>query len=191
MDIIQDIWEDYKKPIMIILAVILVFIVGLIIFSAVYNPIKITFTGEDAEVIATMSNEIKLGAKATNKSGEEFEVEWEVSDGTLSSTKANDIIWELPKKEGTYTISVKAGEKIVKNKTLKISYNKLYKNILLFFYKFFEHNPQNNKNNKKSITKTGKINKNLITNDNKNMITKISSLKIVLLNVYLIKFTFN
>ena len=113
MDIIQDIWEDYKKPIMIILAVILVFIVGLIIFSAVYNPIKITFTGEDAEVIATMSNEIKLGAKATNKSGEEFEVEWEVSDGTLSSTKANDIIWELPKKEGTYTISVKAGDKII------------------------------------------------------------------------------
>ena len=125
MDIIQDIWEDYKKPIMIILAVILVFIVGLIIFSAVYNPIKITFTGEDAEVIATMSNEIKLGAKATNKSGEEFEVEWEVSDGTLSSTKANDIIWELPKKEGTYTISVKAGEKIVKNKNITVITNQI------------------------------------------------------------------
>lgn len=125
MDIIQEIWEDYKKPIIIVLAVILAFIVGLIIFSAVYNPIKITFTGEDAEIIATMSNEIKLGAKATNKSGEEFEIEWEVSDGTLSSTKANDVIWELPKEEGTYTISVKAGEKVVKTKNITVITNQI------------------------------------------------------------------
>lgn len=119
MDIIQDIWEDYKKPIIIVLAVILAFVIGMIIFSTVYNPIKITFTGDDAEIIATMSNEIKLGATATDKSGKEFEIEWEVSEGTLSSTKTSEVVWELPKENGTYTISVKAGDKIrSKNITL-------------------------------------------------------------------------
>lgn len=119
MDIIQEIWEDYKKPIIIVLAIILAFVIGAIIFSAVYNPIKITFTGDDAEMIATMSKEIKLGAKAADKSGKEYEIEWEVSDGTLSSTKTSEVIWELPKESGTYTITVKAGDKIrSKNITL-------------------------------------------------------------------------
>ena len=59
MDIIQDIWEDYKKPIIIVLAVILVFIIGMITFYTVYNPIKITFTGDDAEIIATMRDLIQ------------------------------------------------------------------------------------------------------------------------------------
>ena len=42
MDIIQDIWEDYKKPIIIVLAVILVFItlyVFVVFFGESKGPI--------------------------------------------------------------------------------------------------------------------------------------------------------
>ena len=76
MDVLQEIWEDYKKIILIVLGVIIAFIIGMIVFSAVYNPIKIEFIGDDADIIATMSNEIKLGAEATNKSGETFDLNW-------------------------------------------------------------------------------------------------------------------
>ena len=62
MDIIQDIWEDYKKPIIIVLAVILVFIIGMITFYTVYNPIKITFTGEQQLQINRVKN-LKLNGK--------------------------------------------------------------------------------------------------------------------------------
>lgn len=124
MDILKEIWEDYKKIILIILGVIAVFIIGMIIFSVVYDPIKISFIGEDSEIIATMSNEIKLGAEAKNKSGATFELNWQVSAGTLSSTKGSEVVWELPKEEGTYTIAVQAGDK-VKKKSVTLLTNKL------------------------------------------------------------------
>lgn len=124
MDILQEIWEDYKKIILIVLGVIIAFIIGMIVFSIVYNPIKIEFIGEDSEIIATMSNELKLGAEASNKSGDTFELNWQVSAGTLSSTKGSEIVWELPKEEGTYTIAVQAGDK-VKKKSVTLLTNKL------------------------------------------------------------------
>ena len=45
MDVLQEIWEDYKKIILIVLGVIIAFIIGMIVFSAVkwyyyYNIIK-------------------------------------------------------------------------------------------------------------------------------------------------------
>lgn len=48
-----------KVILIILLAVCAALIIGLAIFSAVYNPIKISFTGDDSGIIATMSNEIK------------------------------------------------------------------------------------------------------------------------------------
>ena len=124
MDVLQEIWEDYKKIILIVLGVIIAFIIGMTVFSIVYNPIKIEFIGDDADIIATMSNEIKLGAEATNKSGEKFDLNWQVSAGTLNSTKGSEIVWELPKEEGTYTIAVQAGDK-VKKKNITLLTNKL------------------------------------------------------------------
>lgn len=124
MDIIKEIWEDYKKIIIIILGAIIAIILGVIIFSIVYNPINISFTGDDSGIIATMSNEIRLGAKATDKKGNEFDIQWQVSAGSLNSSKGAEIIWELPKEEGTYTISAKAGNKL-KNKNITVLKNKL------------------------------------------------------------------
>ena len=113
MDIVQEIWENYKKTIIIVLVAIISFFLVVKIFLAIYNPVRITFTGDDSDIIATMSNEVRLGAKATNKSGDKFEIEWSVSDGSLSSTSASEVVWELPKSEGTYTISVKSGDKTI------------------------------------------------------------------------------
>lgn len=124
MDILQEIWEDYKKIILIVLGVIAIIIIGLMIFSAVYDPIKITFTGDDSGIIATMSHEIKLGAEATNKAGDKFELSWKVSAGTLNSNTGSEVTWELPKEEGTYTIAVQAGDK-TKTKNITILENKL------------------------------------------------------------------
>lgn len=124
MEIIQEIWDDYKKIILIIVGCIAVLIIGLVIFSAVYNPIKISFTGDDSGIIATMSNEIKIGAQAKNKSGDQFELDWQVSAGSLNTTKGSEVIWELPKEEGTYTIKVTAGNK-VKAKNVTVLTNKL------------------------------------------------------------------
>lgn len=124
MEIIQEIWDDYKKIILIIVGCIAALIIGLVIFSAVYNPIKISFTGDDSGIIATMSNEIKIGAQAKNKSEDKFELNWQVSAGSLNTTKGSEVIWELPKEEGTYTIKVTAGNK-VKAKNVTVLTNKL------------------------------------------------------------------
>lgn len=128
MDTLKEIWDDYKKIIIIILSVIAVLVISLIVISVLYNPIKISFTGEGSSIIATMSNEIKIGAVATNKSGEKFDLSWEVSAGTLNTKVGSEVIWELPKEEGTYTIIVNAGDKslsrnitILENRLGKIS----------------------------------------------------------------------
>lgn len=124
MEVLQDIWEDYKKIILIILGVIIAIIIGITIFFAIYDPIKISFTGEDSQIIATMSNEIKIGANATNKANDKFELKWEVSAGTLSNSVGSEVLWELPNEEGTYTIFVKAGDKTV-SKNITLLENKL------------------------------------------------------------------
>ena len=122
MEIIQEIWEDYKK--LIVVGVIIALIIGMIIFSAIYDPIKISFTGDDADVIATMKNQIKIGAVAEKKSGKKFDIDWQVSDGSLNANKGNDVVWELPKKEGTYTITVTSNGK-TKSKNITLLENQL------------------------------------------------------------------
>lgn len=124
MDVIKEIWEDYRNVIVIILACLAVLIVGLIVFSVIYDPIKIAFTGDDSSIIATMSNEIKIGAQASNKAGDKFELNWKVSAGTLSTTKGSEVVWELPNEPGTYTLTVQAGNK-TKTKNITILTNML------------------------------------------------------------------
>ena len=119
MDILKEIWEDYKKIILIILGAIFALIIVLIVFSIIIDPVKISFTGDDATTIATMSDQIKLGAVAKNKANDQFELNWQVSAGNLSK-----VVWQLPSEDGTYTISVSAGNK-VKNKTVTVISNKL------------------------------------------------------------------
>lgn len=119
MDVLQEIWEDYKKIIIIVGISIFAVIIIAIICSTLYNPVKISFTGDDAGVIAMESSELKLGATASNKKGESFELNWQVSAGTLNTTKGGEVTWQLPKDAGTYTIAVKAGDKSkVKNVTI-------------------------------------------------------------------------
>ena len=48
MDILKEIWEDYKKIILIILGAIFALIIVLIVFSIIIDPVKISFTGDDA-----------------------------------------------------------------------------------------------------------------------------------------------
>ena len=124
MDILKEIWEDYKKIILIILGAIFALIIVLIVFSIIIDPVKISFTGDDATTIATMSDQIKLGAVAKNKANDQFELNWQVSAGNLSTTKGSEVVWQLPSEDGTYTISVSAGNK-VKNKTVTVISNKL------------------------------------------------------------------
>lgn len=124
MEIIQEIWEDYKKIILIVVGVIVALIIGMLTFSALYDPIKISFTGDDADVIATMQNEIKIGAVAEKKSGKKFDIDWQVSDGSLNANKGSDVVWELPKKEGTYTITVTSNKK-TKSKNITLLENQL------------------------------------------------------------------
>lgn len=124
MDILKEIWEDYKKIILIILGAIFALIIVLIVFSIIIDPVKISFTGDDAKTIATMSDQIKLGAVAKNKANDQFELNWQVSAGNLSTTKGSEVVWQLPSEDGTYTISVSAGNK-VKNKTVTVISNKL------------------------------------------------------------------
>ena len=89
MDILKEIWEDYKKIILIILGAIFALIIVLIVFSIIIDPVKISFTGDDATTIATMSDQIKLGAVAKNKANDQFELNWQVSAGNLSTTKGS------------------------------------------------------------------------------------------------------
>lgn len=124
MDILKEIWEDYKKIILIILGAIFALIIVLIVFSIIIDPVKISFTGDDATTIATMSDHIKLGAVAKNKANDQFELNWQVSAGNLNTTKGSEVVWQLPSEDGTYTISVSAGNK-VKNKTVTVISNKL------------------------------------------------------------------
>lgn len=124
MDILKEIWEDYKKIILIILGAIFALIIVLIVFSIIIDPVKISFTGDDAKTIATMSDQIKLGAVAKNKANDQFELNWQVSAGNLSTTKGSEVVWQLPSEDGTYTISVSAGNK-VKNKAVTVISNKL------------------------------------------------------------------
>ena len=41
MDILKEIWEDYKKIILIILGAIFALIIVLIVFSIIIDPVKI------------------------------------------------------------------------------------------------------------------------------------------------------
>lgn len=124
MGVLEEIWDDYKNIIIIVGIVIIVLIIGFATFSIVYDPIKISFTGDDAKVVATMSNELKIGAVATNKKNKEFDISWQTSAGTLNTDKGSEVTWELPEQEGTYSIVAKAGDK-TKTKNVTIIKNQL------------------------------------------------------------------
>ncbi|MEG2645976.1 MAG: VWA domain-containing protein [Clostridia bacterium] len=84
------------------------------------NSATITLQGEDALLSATEPTKLIYGAIAKDKKGKELEITWSVNGGNLSSEKGKQTEWNLPQKEGTYTISAKANGKELSKKVTVI-----------------------------------------------------------------------
>lgn len=110
-DILEDFYYDHQRGIVATIIVIVGLIVAYIVYLMLYNPIKIRFEGEDTQIVATtMSTKLEYNAVAYDKNTEGYPLTWEVSGGTLNKNNGTQVVWELPKNAGSYTITAKSGE---------------------------------------------------------------------------------
>ena len=113
----------FKKPIIIVGAIILVVVIGLIIFNNVYDFTKINWNSddEDANISFTGPRKISLSVDARDKEDYRInDITFEVTGGEILNTDGPKVEWQLPSENGEYTITAIApsGKKIAK--TIKV-----------------------------------------------------------------------
>lgn len=106
-----DFFDAHKTMIAIFFITIIAIIILLIVGAVLYNPIKLTFEGEDSKVIATMPTKLNINGSAIDKNGKKYEIKWSSKGGNVTKDLNGGVIWELPEEEGTYNLIATAGEK--------------------------------------------------------------------------------
>ncbi|MEG0872871.1 MAG: vWA domain-containing protein [Clostridia bacterium] len=119
LDTIIDFVDEHRGVFIGVIIFLVLLIIGLIIFSIMYNPVKIVWENDDAKVIATRPTRLDIKAYATDKKKNKYDVKWEVNGGALNKDDGTEISWQLPEDEGTYSLIAHVGDKkIVKNVTV-------------------------------------------------------------------------
>lgn len=106
MEYLEDIWfwildfiDDHTTGVKIFgISTIVAIIVGVAAYIII-DPIKIVWVGEDTNLVATSSSELRYGAIAKNRKSNNYPVEYDVSAGEVVTDDDGNIIWKLPVEE--------------------------------------------------------------------------------------------
>lgn len=120
LDNVRDFFYDYKVPIIIVVAILVLLLIGYMVWMMLYNPMKIDWEGEDASVYVTTPTKLTLSANAHDKHGSGYEVKFSADAGNVISNEKNKVSWELPTDLGVYTLSATVGDTTVNKKVTVI-----------------------------------------------------------------------
>ncbi|MCR4581189.1 MAG: VWA domain-containing protein [Bacilli bacterium] len=121
--------SKHKKPIIAVIAIIVLAIAGYIIFDHVYDYTKINWNNtEDSNISFTGPRKISLSVDARGKKNSKIDdIKFEVTGGEIVAVEGSNVEWQLPSENGEYTITAIApsGKRISKNIKVFVLDNKV------------------------------------------------------------------